>query len=423
LPESTFDTLRETLETHGVPAAFDHLIAKLETDRELPQLFEALLMKKRHELGLPLEGTESIKDIPAEHQDEVESFYVEVCRTVGGLFLDGGNIIGAWPYFRAIDEPQRVADAIAAWSPPGDEDQSDSEGGDSEGGDSEGGDSEGGDSEGGDSEGDDYDQLDQIIDIAFHQGAHPTCGYELILSNYGTCRAVTTIEHQFPYAGDVKESCARLLITHLYGELRDSLQADVERSDDKVPENSDVAKLIEGRSWLFENLGYHVDISHLQSCVRVAASVNDAEVIGRAVEMCDYGRQLARDFQAQERPPFDDFYNDYRIFLRALIDEGVDGAVRYFTSKADRNGPDEDGNHFCGEVLVHLLHRVGRSQDAIDAYLKYLESAPGPLSICPSLVEICEKAGDYSRLLDLSKKKGDLLQYTLGLTKSATSST
>jgi hypothetical protein len=184
-------------------------------------------------------------------------------------------------------------------------------------------------------------------------------------------------------------------------------------------EGASVAEMVQGRPWLFENLGYHVDISHLQSCVRVAAGLTDAEVLGLAVELCEYGRHLSRDFQSHEPPPFDDFYNDYRIFLRALIGQGVDGAVRYFASKAERHGPDEDGNHFPAEVLVYLLHRVGRPREAIDAYVKHLRRAPGPLSICPSLLVLCEKAGDYSRLLEIAEEKRDLLQFGLALAKSA----
>jgi len=401
VPDPLFTSLRETIASSSVPLVFERLIDGLRAERKLPQLFEAMLMRKRHELGLPLEGTESIKDIPAEHQEQVEQYYVEVCRTVGKLFLEKGDIAGAWPYLRAIDEPRDVAAAIAAWSPP-----------------------EGWDRYQPGAPSDGYDQLDAIIDISFHQGANPIRGYELILRHYGTCRAITTIEHQFPFRGDVKEACAALLVRQLYGELRSSLRADIARRDPgaTLAADASVAALIDGRPWLFENLGYHVDISHLQSCVRVASAGSDREVIAMAVEFCDYGRSLARDFQIHERPPFDDFYNDYRILLRALLGQGVDGAARYFTSKADRNGADEDGHHFCGEVLVYLLARVGRPRDAIAAYRKYLAAVPGPLRISPALIDLCRAAGDYEPLLAYSEERGDVLQFTLGLVERARSS-
>lgn len=425
--ESAFTTLAERLDSDGAEAAIDQLIETFENGRQLPQLFEALLIKKRHELGLPLEGTESIRDIPEEHQQNVEDYYVEVCQRVGGLFLEQGDIVSAWPYYRAIDEHGPIAKALDEWTPPQDEEDDDEEFDPDAGFDS-------------------YELLDAVVDIAFNQGAHPVRGYDLILSNYGTCRAITTIEHQFPFPGKVKEDCAAMLIRQLYGELQDGLRADIERDDSlgarpgeeegapsDVPEEADVVTLIEGRDWLFENMGYHVDISHLQSCVRVAAGLSDPEIIGLAIQMCEYGRRLARDFQVHERPPFDDFYNDYRIFLRAITGEGVDGAVRYFTSKLERQkkktekaaesdlppGFEEDHTPFCAEVLVYLLDRVDRHDAAIDTHLEYLLDTQ--LTISPPLLQLCDHAGDYTKLLERAQAKDDLLQYGLGLLKRATS--
>ena len=180
--------------------------------------------------------------------------------------------------------------------------------------------------------------------------------------------------------------------------------------------------LISEREWRFESLGYHIDISHLQSCVRAAATLEDPETVNKAIQMCDYGRRLGRDYQVTERPPFEDFYNDYRIMLRALSGEGVDGAIRYYTSKMERTDPDEDGNNFPAEVLTFLLAQVGRPEDAIAVYIEHLKAAPGPLSVCPSLLQLSALAGDYSQLLETAREKDDLLQFGLGLVKRAASS-
>ena len=394
MDDSQFTELEESLESGGAPAAFECLADTLRSEKKFPQLFEALLMKKRHELGLPLQGTESLRDLPDELQETLEEYYMETCRTVGGLFLEEGDIPGAWPYFRAIDEPEAVAKALEIWQPR--------------------------DDEGGDEDEDDVggaSDCDTIVDIAFNQGASPQRGFELVLSEFGTCRAITLFEHQFPYKGEVREACGRKLVNHLYEELLEGIRADLEGRGEEVPADATVLSLREGRSSLFEGHGYHVDISHLQSVVRAAASLHDREVLMKAIEMCDYGRNLARDLQMADRPPFEDFYDDYRIFLRALIGEGIDGAVRYFTSKADRAGLDESGNHFPGEVLVHLLHRTGRHEQATEAYTNYLKDVAGPLSISPTLAEICEHAGNFHSLLDLSREKDDLLQYTAALVR------
>ena len=394
-----YDELRSTLRDRGAPECLETLIQRLEAEGQLPQLFEALLLRKRWELGLPVEGTDSIRDIPEEHQQAVEDYYVEVCRKVGGLFLAKGDIAGAWPYFRAIDEPASVAQAIEAWQAPEEPEYND----------------------------DGVSEVDQIVDIAFQQGAHPKLGYRLILDHYGVCRAITTFEHQFPHQGEVREHCGQILVRHLYDELRANVRADiVERirageaggETEDPREDATLAELISKRPWLFEQMGYHVDVSHLQSCVRVASSLEDRESIRRGVEMCEYGRQLARDFQIQERPPFDDFYNDYRILLRAIGDEGVDGAIRYFTTKIERHQGDEDGGAFCAEVLVHLLHRIGRSEQAISVYRQYLENSREPQALAPSLLRLCEGARDFRALAEVSEQRGDVLNYALALIKA-----
>ena len=390
-----YEDLAQTLEKDGPRKAFDQLADTLRAQKKYPQLFEALLMRKRHELGLPLLGTDTFRDLPEALQAQVEDYYVAVCREIGTLYLGSGDIAGAWPYFRAIDEPALVAEAIDRWQPP----------------------------EANDSQS--YDALgtsttDTIIDIALNQGANPRRGYELVLSQHGVCRAITTIEHQLAQAsGNAREACGALLVRRLHTDLVASLKHDIRRREGDAPDENDIRKLLEGRQWLFEDHGYHIDLSHLQSVVRVSAGLKDKEAVGLALQMTEYGRKLPRDFQTNDRPPFDDFYNDYRIFLQALLGIGVDGAIRYYTQKADRASAEEDGKHFPGEILVHLLWRVGRVEDAIAAYLKYLKSFRGALTASPSLFELSETAGDYTQMLELAKERDDLLHYTAALVRGA----
>ncbi len=401
MSDDPFTALEAAVEQKGLEEAFDELAARLTAERKYPQLFEALLMKKRHQLGLPIEGTDSIADLPEELQVEVENYYIDVCRKIGGLFIDDGNITGAWPYFRAIEEPEKVAKAIDAWEPP--EDSGNERG---------------------------LNLLDEIVDIALNQGANPQRGYALSLAHYGVCRSITIFEHQFAYKGKVRQDCGRMLVERLYGDLVANVRADVEAHLRQIhpdaelpPADADLRALIRDRDWLFEGMGYHVDVSHLMAVVRVAATLEDRASIDRGLQMTEYGRRLGRDFQHPDRPPFADFYNDYRILLRALLGEGVDGAVRYFTQAAERHAMDEEGRHFPGEVLVYLLHRVGRTEDAIAAHLNYLRQVGRNTTLAPTLLELCEKAGDYSKLLEVARNQQDLLQFMLGLVKRRSGST
>ena len=402
--QSAYRRLKDVVDADGIEPAFDELARIFEGEKKYPQLFDALLMKKRAALGLPLEGAENLRDLPEPTQAQLEEYYVTICRRVGGLFLDDGNIQAAWPYFRAIDEPQKVAETIAQWHPPEGDD-------------------------------DDGEETDVVIDIALSQGAHPTRGFELVLSQYGVCRAVTTFEHQFPHGPDVKQKCARLLVDRIYADLLENLLYDVKRQAGDVEsqagdvesqegvEETDIRSLVFAHPELFEGHGYHIDISHLQSVVRFSTILEDREGLDKALQLCEYGRKIPRDFQSPDPPPFDDFYNDYRIFLQALLGTGVDGAVRYFTQKADRAEVDEDGKHFPAEVLIHLLYRVGRYDEAIDTHEKYLKDYRGPLSVAPSLLELSDRLGAYERLLAIAEQRQDLLQYAAALTRQAGSDT
>lgn len=388
-----FQLLEETLASGGPEAAFDRLADVLRSEKKYPQLFEALLMKKRHQLGLPLLGGDSIKDLPEHLQAEVEEYYVETCRQVGSLYLGDGDIVAAWPYFRAIDEPARVADAIEGWRVPASGSGSNPE--------------------------ETGTKIDAIIDIALHQGAHPRRGFEIVLSEHGVCRAITVFEHQFPYGGDVREECGRILVGRLHEDLRRSIVSDITHREGSAPAEANLKDLVEDRPWLFEGHGYHVDVSHLQAVIRVAALLKDKESIEKAVQMSEYGRRLPRDFQHPDRPPFTEFYSDYRIFLQALLGTGVDGAIRYFTQKVENQGAADEARRFPAEVLVYLLHRTGRYDEAIAAHLKYLRGAKTEPSVAPSLLQLCDMAGDYSKLLESAKERGDLLQFAAGIVRAA----
>jgi hypothetical protein len=66
-------------------------------------------------------------------------------------------------------------------------------------------------------------------------------------------------------------------------------------------------------------------------------------------------------------------------------------------------------------VLINLLVRLGRHRDAVGAYGRYLAQADARQLSCPSLQELCEKAGDYQPLVEVSIRRGDLVNYAAGL--------
>ena len=150
---SFFEQLENTLQSDGIPAALDRLESTLREQKEYHLLFDALILKKRYEMELPLVPRGRLTDLPDNLQREFEEHYVEMCRTVGDLYLEEGNIPHAWLYLNTISEPQKVSDAINSISAD--------------------------------------DVSEEVIDVAFQQGANPKKGYEFILSRYGTSSAIT----------------------------------------------------------------------------------------------------------------------------------------------------------------------------------------------------------------------------------------
>jgi len=368
MPGDLFDTFEETLRSGGAEAGFELLIRKFREEKKYPLIFEARIMKSRHELGLPVIHDGQLEDLPEDKRATHERAFVEAAREVGGLFLADGDIPRAWSYFRAIGEPAPVAAAIDQLEP--------------------------------------QENQEAVIEIALHERVHPRKGFELILANYGICRAVTFFE-QYP-DGKTREDCIRLLVRTLHRELVESLQRVIARNEGQAPDSQSVPELIAGREWLFGEYDYYVDTSHLASILRFALDATDRETLGLVVELAEYGKHLASTFQFRGALPFEDGCKAYAIYLCALIGENVDEAVAYFRSKiaacdAESTEP--------AQRLVALLARLGRYPEAIAVSLDHLRDTDSNQLFCPSVFQLCQTAGDYALLRSLARERGDLLHF------------
>src|SRR3954451_20705984 len=94
-----FDQLQSTLQSAGPDAAIDRLCARLREGREYNALFYALLLKKRHELGVSPIPTGPAEELPASVHESYEQAIRDAARQGGNLFLESGNLQGAWFYF------------------------------------------------------------------------------------------------------------------------------------------------------------------------------------------------------------------------------------------------------------------------------------------------------------------------------------
>src|SRR5689334_15908158 len=112
MDDETFATIEKLRQANGPAAALEELIRTLEARRDFHRLFEALLIKKRFDMGLNLARPTSFDTVPEPRQSEFEDSYVAAARRVGEAFLADGNIPQAWIYLRTIREPQAVAAAL-----------------------------------------------------------------------------------------------------------------------------------------------------------------------------------------------------------------------------------------------------------------------------------------------------------------------
>src|SRR5260370_34759415 len=146
-----FDELQGTLEDQGPEAAIDGLCAALREKKDYANLFYALLLRTRHELGVSPVPTEAAQALPAAAHAPYEEAIREAGRLVGRLYLDDGDIPRAWMYYRMLGEPLPIKDALEHYQFKEGEDPQ------------------------------------PIIEIAFHHGGHPRKRFDWILERHGIC--------------------------------------------------------------------------------------------------------------------------------------------------------------------------------------------------------------------------------------------
>jgi hypothetical protein len=376
-----FRKLDETLLAGGPAAALDALVAHLSAAGKFRALLDALLLKARHELGLPLIQEGNLTALEEPVRTDYETRYVEAIRVVGTRLLEAGDIPGAWPYFRAIGETEPVTQAIDGYVPAADD-----------------------------------ERAGAVIEVAFNQGANLRRGFELILEHYGTCSAITAFEH---LSGDEanRVAAADKLVRRLHEDLVASLRADIaQRGQPLPPEGTPIAGLIAGRPWLFADDTYHTDISHLNAVVRIAPLLVDPAAITLAVGLCDYGRNLSARYRSEGEPPFEDHFEDHGMYLRALLGQDADAAVAHFRAKLRPAGDDGlEDTTVPAQVLVGLLLRLERLDEAIDVAAEHLAGVPESALSCPGVAQLCQRAGQPARLAGIARAQGDLVRYAAAI--------
>jgi hypothetical protein len=403
MDSALFDELERTLRAEGPDAAIDRLCDRLRQQKDYASLFYALLMRKRQQLGVSPIPTGPAQELPDAAHADYEEAIRQAGRQVGRLYLQEGQLPQAWAYFRMLNEPEPVREALEAYQPKEDED------------------------------------LQTLVQIAFYEGVHPRKGFDWVLRRFGLCNAITTLSSQeLPHPPDVRQYCIQALVRALYAELCDRLSAEIERHDgekvsgtfseekeasvrpEEVPDTSSpgiIRQLIAGRDWLFGDDFYHIDLSHLSSVAQMSMHLHPCPELDMARELCEYGQRLSGRFVSPGDPPFDDLYRAIGIYLAILAGENVEEGLDYFRARAEEADPETVGT-YPAQVLVNLLLRLDRPAEALAVARKYLAGADNRQLSCPSIVELCQKVRDYRTLAELAREQGDPVHFLAGLLAS-----
>jgi hypothetical protein len=368
--EQTFEALDRFADTGDRAGALDLLIEHFRANKEFHLFFEAKLMKKRLEMGLPLIQSQSSAEFSDDVRPGYEQAMIEAAREAGTLALEHGDIARAWPYFRAIGEHGPIAKAIEQAEPE--------------------------------------DSAEQIINIAFREGVHPTKGLELILQKHGMCQAITAFGMYAVEKG--RTECIGLLVRSLHAELRERIARVIEAQEGQPPEAQTIADLIAGREWLFGEYDYYVDTSHLLSLLPYSLDVTDRDMLALFHDLCEYGKRLSPMFQSRGHAPFEQPFTDYDQYVLALMGDDVDARIAHFRKKIAVSDPEEVGTA-PAQLLVNLAVRLGRIDDALQVSLEHLANEEPSDLTCPSTLQLCNLAKDYTRLKELARNRGDLLSY------------
>lgn len=380
MENSPFELLEQATTNHDAATLIDQLLKTVEQSGDFHKLFDAKMLQKKHELGLPLSRPSSLQDVPEAHRKAVEATYVDAAREVGEKFVEQGNLAAAWMYLQVIREPHKLVEALEALP----------------------------------DNIDDYERMEEILQIALYQGVNPPKGVKIMLNGHGTCSTITALDQALPQMTQAhRTECSKIMVRSLYHDLRDSVRRHVEQKVPLLEPGLSLKELLTGRDWIFTEGNYHVDVSHLNSVVRFARSIEaPSEELELARQMAMYGSYLEKSLQYEGEPPFEDFYPAHLHFFNILLDKNRDDGLQYFRDKLDVE-PDEQDKPLLAYVLVDLLIRSDQLDEAVEVSARYLANLNEDVSV--SFDELCVKAGRLNVLKQARKEQNDIVGYAAAL--------
>ena len=378
MTQAEFDRLEAEWKSGGAVAAVAELVNQLKEQQQYHELFEALKMKVRIELGLSPMPSGSTEELEEAQRDQLEDGLIAACRDVGLLLIEGGQLREGWMYLRPVGDKKLVKDALAKITVTD-------------------------------------ENRDEFVEVALHEGLDPQRGFAEVLGYYGTYNAITTFEGLVPHCEPAdQQQITTQLVEHVHAELMATLKADIEQQQGTAPTESTLQELVADRDWLFGEHAYHIDTSHLAATVRFSRLLEDPEHLRLGEDLTQYGRRLDAQFQYEGDEPFVELYPHHGLYFSALLGEDVDAALEHFRDRAE-NVPVNEYGLVAIETYIGLLSRLGRHEEALNSALKLFGDAGYTNGQTISLLELSDKSGDFQPLIDHYRDRQDLLGFTVSL--------
>jgi hypothetical protein len=378
-----FALLESSFSQGGAAAALSALAERLKQEKKYHELFEALKMRIRHELGLPILPTEpGSDDLDERSRDALERGLVDACRRVGELLIADGKVREGYMYLRPVGDRAGAARLIA------DVDATD-------------------------------DNTEELIEVLLHEGVDTGRGFKLLLEQNGTCNAITLFDqimHQRPRKD--RQASARLLLDRLHSDLVANVKTDIARQEASQPAESTLEQLVADRDWLFQEGAYHIDTTHLAAVVRMSRVLEEPAELRKALDLTHYGRRLSPQLQYQGEEPFADQYPANALFYQALLGENVEEALKFFETKSKLLDPQAHGTGAI-ETYLELLSRLGRHKQALQEALTLMPANTPSVAYAPLLMDLCAKSGEFGQVLEFCKQRNDELGFAAALVASA----
>jgi hypothetical protein len=384
MPPSEFDQLQSALASGGPDAALQRAATLLRQQKKYHELFEVLKMQLRRRLGLPLlagmaDDSEALND---EQRTKLEDGLISACREVGSALLAEGKIREGWMYLRPVGDKAESAKLLSGIQPTD-------------------------------------ENYEDLIEVCLHEGIDIGRGYGLVIERFGTCNAITTFDSSLSRRPRNEQApAAKLLLRQVHEDLVANVRADVAKQEGKQPSGTTLGELVRDRDWLFQDNSYHLDTTHLAATVRIARALNDPDDLRLALDLTEYGRRLSSQFQYQGDEPFADMYLANALYFQALLGQNIDEAVAYFKTKAELLDPQHHG-YAAIETCIDLLTRLGRTDEALAAAIRFNLGSIQPLGSAPPLLELARRSGNFNSLLNHCRQSDDVLGFTATLVQSS----